>query len=122
MLSKVFNAQNAIILTVVIFVALFMWTAHLTGSQVIPEMRKAHSAEIVNVEKMAKRCAMCHKKTSDPAKPKDALMERLSPEAFIEAMTAYDKGDRKNGMMKKQAKKLSDEEIAALAAYFAPKS
>ena len=67
--------------------------------------------------KLAKKCAACHGKEGEGKKdnPKIAGIEES---AFIQAMTDYKSGAKENKAMNGASKKLSDEDIANLAAYY----
>ena len=66
----------------------------------------------------AAKCASCHgadglgKKSNPP-------LAGMSAEAHVKAMQDYQTGAREHKMMQMLAKKLSDSEIADLAAYYA---
>ena len=66
---------------------------------------------------LAKKCAACHGKEGEGKKdnPKIAGMDES---AFIQAMADYKSGAKENKAMNGAAKKLSDEDIANLAAYY----
>ena len=68
----------------------------------------------------AASCASCHGANGEGAgdNPKIAGMDK---EAFVKAMNDYKSGARKHMMMEMFAKKLSDQDNADLAAYFASK-
>jgi cytochrome c553 len=68
----------------------------------------------------AAQCTSCHGANGEGSgdNPKIAGMDQG---AFIKAMNAYKSGERKNMMMEMFAKKLSDQDNADLAAYYASK-
>lgn len=66
----------------------------------------------------AKSCAACHGADGKGKKDNPALAGKPVSE-FIQAMQDYESRKRKNGMMNRLAKRLSDEDIANLAAYYA---
>ncbi|MDM7459179.1 MAG: c-type cytochrome [Paracoccus sp. (in: a-proteobacteria)] len=61
-------------------------------------------------------CTSCHRGEGAVGIP---AIVGLHPEAFIEAMRQFRDGTRKNEVMNMMAGRLDDEQIAALAAYFA---
>lgn len=63
-------------------------------------------------------CADCH---GDDGKGDDETpaIAGMAADKFTAAMAEYKSGARKDAMMAKAAKKLSDEDIANLAAYYA---
>ena len=68
--------------------------------------------------KKAQPCAACH---GDGNKTLDATYPRLAgqyPDYLTKALSEYRGGKRKNAIMGAQAKALSDQDIADLAAYF----
>lgn len=71
-------------------------------------------------EKAAGQCASCHGANGEGVgeNPKIAGMDTG---AFTKAMNDYKSGARKNMMMEMFAKKLSDKDIADLAAFYATK-
>ena len=68
----------------------------------------------------AAQCSSCHGANGEGsgANPKIAGMDQ---DAFVKAMNAYKSGERKNMMMEMFAKKLTDQDNADLAAYYAAK-
>lgn len=68
-------------------------------------------------EKKAKACIGCHGKDGK-GKGKNPPAVGLGEAKFIEEMNKYKSGERKHKMMQKFTKKLSDADIANLAAYY----
>ena len=66
----------------------------------------------------AKACAACHGANGEGKKDNPALAG-MAESKFIQAMEDYASGKRDNKTMARSAKKLSDEDIANLAAYYA---
>ena len=69
-------------------------------------------------QKKAQPCAACH---GDGNKTLDATYPKLAgqyPDYLVKALSEYRSGKRKNAIMAGQAKGLSDQDIADLAAYF----
>lgn len=66
---------------------------------------------------LSKKCAACHGKEGEGKKdnPKLAGMEE---DAFVQAMADYKSGKKENKSMNRTAKKLSDEDVANLAAFY----
>jgi len=69
-------------------------------------------------EKLAKKCAACHGKEGEGKKENPALAG-MAEGAFIQSMADYKSGKKENKAMNKTAEKLSDEDVANLAAYYA---
>jgi cytochrome c553 len=67
--------------------------------------------------KKAKSCAGCHGKKGE-GKKKNPPLAGMEEAKFVKAMQDYKSGAKKNKMMKKFAKKLSDGDMANLAAYY----
>jgi len=86
-----------------------------------------NNAPATNVNKLVNdECADCHKKDGNAADGKTPSIAGSSIDYFIDVMDEYKTGDRpamklkdKKEDMQDVAKELSDEDIAALAAYFA---
>jgi len=68
---------------------------------------------------LAHTCAGCHGTLGAPAVPYIPPLAGLSVEEFTRAMVAYRDGTRKATMMTRFAPAFSDEEIKAMAEYFA---
>jgi cytochrome c553 len=69
-------------------------------------------------QKKAQPCAACH---GDGNKTLDATYPKLAgqyPDYLVKALSEYRSGKRPNAIMAGQAKALSDQDIADLAAYF----
>lgn len=69
-------------------------------------------------EAKAESCAMCHG-DDGMGDEKYPAIKGLSEADFIKAMQEYANGTRSHKMMQKAAKKLSEQDIADLAAYYA---
>jgi cytochrome c553 len=65
----------------------------------------------------AKACAGCHGANGE-GKKKNPPLAGMEESAFIQAMADYKSGAKENKTMKRTAKKLSDEDVANLAAYY----
>jgi cytochrome c553 len=68
-------------------------------------------------EGLAKKCAGCHGANGE-GKKKNPPIAGLAEDAFIQAMNDYKSGAKDNKAMKRSASKLSDDDIANLAAYY----
>jgi len=66
----------------------------------------------------AKKCFACHP-ASGKVKGKNPNIVGMDAGAHVKAMNEYKAGTRKNAMMKNFTKKLSDQDIADIAAYYA---
>lgn len=70
-------------------------------------------------ETMAHSCAGCHGTLGVPAVPYIPPLAGLTTEEFVRAMVAYQDGSRQATMMNRIAPAFSEEEIKAMADYFA---
>lgn len=66
----------------------------------------------------AKSCAGCHGANGE-GKKKNPPLAGMAEADFAQAMADYKSGKRDNKTMVRTAKKLSDEDVANLAAYYA---
>jgi len=65
-----------------------------------------------------KKCKACHGDKGE-GKKKNPPVANLSADDHVKAMQEYKSGARKHKMMQNLAKKMSDKEIADVAAYYA---
>lgn len=72
-------------------------------------------------EYLSSECVTCHQ-LSGAATAGVPAITGMPPEAFIAALMAYKTGIRDNQVMRSIASRLSEEEMAALAAYFAARN
>ena len=70
-------------------------------------------------KKLAERCTTCHGAAGVSGQPGWPNLAGQSSEHLLAALKAYKDGSRKNGMMEKVVKELSDKDTASLAAYYA---
>jgi len=63
-------------------------------------------------------CAGCHGANGE-GKAKFPAIAGMDQKKFVQDMKDYKSGKRENGMMKSAAAKLSDDDVANLAAYYA---
>jgi len=68
-------------------------------------------------EYLSAECASCHAGSAPKASAIPALAG-MSADQFTALMMAYRRGDRENAAMRNVARQLSEEEVAALAAYY----
>ena len=68
----------------------------------------------------ASACASCHGADGQGSEP-NTKIAGLSTDKFKAAMQAYKNGERNHAMMQMFAKKLSDQDVEDLAAYYASK-
>ena len=68
----------------------------------------------------SKSCVACHGANGEGV-AKNTKIAGMNTSKFKEAISAYKSGARKHAMMEMFAKKLSDEDVADLAAYYASK-
>jgi len=66
----------------------------------------------------SKTCAPCHGANAE-GKGKFPALAGMDEKHFVEDIKEYKSGQRKNGMMKSTASKLSEQDVENLAAYFA---
>jgi cytochrome c553 len=76
------------------------------------------SADVALGEYLSAECVTCHQLSGVATAGIPAIVG-LSEEAFIEALEAYKNGTRDNPVMRNIAARLSRDDMAALAAYFA---
>lgn len=67
---------------------------------------------------LAKKCGTCHGANGE-GKKKNPPLAGMAAAEFIQAMEEYKSGEREHKMMVRTAKKLGDDDIANLAAYYA---
>jgi len=75
----------------------------------------AHAGDASAGKAKSESCASCHGDTGKD----DPAIAGMDEAKFIQAMKAYQSGERKNKKMMKAATALSDADIADLAAYYA---
>ncbi len=76
----------------------------------------ALEADVPYGEFLANECTACHQASGGADIPS---IRGLAPSVFIAGMVAYRNGTREHQVMNMVSRRLGDEEIAALAAYFA---
>lgn len=79
----------------------------------------AATADPLQGDTLAHSCAGCHGTLGAPAVPYIPPLAGLSVEEFTRAMVAYRDGTRSATMMNRIAPAFSDDEIKAMAEYFA---
>lgn len=75
------------------------------------------SGDVANGAKLAKKCAGCHGKKGE-GKGKNPKLAGQPADELLADLKAYKDGTRKNKMMKRAVKKLSEGDMADLAAYY----
>lgn len=78
----------------------------------------AWSADVAAGQAKSKSCVNCHGANGE-GKAKNPPIAGMDEKVFIHEMEEYKTEKRKNGMMKAATAKLTDEDIANLAAYYA---
>jgi cytochrome c553 len=68
-------------------------------------------------EKLAKKCKACHGAKGE-GKKKNPPIAGMEEAAFSKLIADYKSGAKEHKMMQKTAKKLSDDDVANLAAYY----
>jgi cytochrome c553 len=76
------------------------------------------AGDIALGEYLSAECVTCHQLSGAVTAGVPAIVG-LSQDAFLAALMAYKTGIRENQVMRSIAARLTDEEMAALAAYFA---
>ena len=66
-------------------------------------------------------CTSCHGADGEGGAAPNTAIKGMDVGKFSKAMAAYKSGERKNPMMEMFAKKLNDQDVADLAAYYASK-
>lgn len=117
-------------LTILCFACLLPGWQFAAGEQTQQSTQNASLASRVDVERiislpadpaygeyLAGECLTCHQANSgESAIP---VIQGLPPSAVIAALLDFKSGERKNDVMQLMATNLGEEEIAALAAFFA---
>lgn len=87
-----------------------------TEIEVIVESILAIDGDPAFGEYLGGECATCHRRSA----PAEGIpqISGIDPQHFVHAMVEYREGIRANEVMRTTAARLSDEEIAALAAHF----
>jgi cytochrome c len=95
----------------------FALAAFLTVAGLTPAAVAAQDGDPAYGEYLSSECVTCHRagEASDGIPP----ITGWPPEAFVAVMQSYRDHERENPTMRMIAGRLSDDEIAALAAYFA---
>ena len=76
----------------------------------------ASAADTVELNRLAARCAVCHSAETQPTSP---LLEGQPPAYFIAQMRAFREGRRTNPPMVAFANEFSEQDLSALAGYYA---
>ena len=76
------------------------------------------AGDVAAGEAKAKACAGCHGANGE-GKGKNPKLAGMATADFVKAMGEYSSGARDNKTMARTAKKLSDDDVANLAAYYA---
>lgn len=76
------------------------------------------SGDIAAGERKAQACVRCHGKAGVSTNPRVPQLAGLPAGHFIEQMIRFRSGDRRSTPMRDVTRRLSDEDIADLAAYF----
>ena len=96
-----------------------MKLAFLTGALALGLSSTVSAGDPASASMLANTCAGCHGTNGNsvgPASPSIAQMEKI---AFVETMKAFQSGDMYSTIMGRIAKGYTDEEIEAMAGYFA---
>jgi len=93
----------------------------LIAGAVLAGSMLASSAAFAGMDRgtmLANTCAGCHGPNGISQGPATPSIAGMSPDYFIESMSAYAMGDRPSTIMMRIAKGYTDEDIAAMAQYF----
>ena len=96
-----------------------MKLAFLTGALALGLSSTVSAGDPASASMLANTCAGCHGTNGNsvgPASPSIAQMEKI---AFVETMKAFQSGDMYSTIMGRIAKGYTDEEIEAMAGFFA---
>lgn len=96
----------------------FWLTALAAGVALVAAGYAQADGDVATGQTLAKKCAACHGKMGEGRKSTPPIAG-LDEAAFVKNMQDYKSGARKNSMMKMAVRKLSDQDMANLAAYFA---
>jgi cytochrome c553 len=94
-----------------------LWAAGIIGLLGVAVAAQAAGDAAAGKAK-AGTCAGCHGANGEGKKPNPPLAG-MAEDKFVQAMSEYKSGKRANAMMKNFAAKLSDADVANLAAYYA---
>jgi len=78
----------------------------------------ASAGDVAAGEKMAAKCSGCHGKNGEGKKNNPALAG-MDAAAHVKALQDYKSGTRKDKSMERAVAKLSDQDMADIAAYYA---
>lgn len=94
------------------------WLAAVAASAVLVAAGFAQAdGDVAAGQTLAKKCAGCHGKMGE-GKKKNPPIAGLDEATFAKNLHDYKSGARKDPMMKMAVKKLSDQDMANLAAYY----
>ena len=80
-----------------------------------------YAADVEAGRVSATQCAVCHGAEGEGNGIPESKIAGMDIETFKKHLFDFKSGSRKNFMMERFAKRLSDQDIENLAAYFAPK-
>jgi cytochrome c553 len=81
----------------------------------------AFAADVEEGRRAATQCAICHGIDGEGNGAPKSKISGMDVDEFIERLNDYKCGERKNVMMERFTKNLSDKDIENLAAYYATK-
>ncbi len=94
-------------------IAIILLTGLLAGA-----MGTAMAGDAAAGKALAKKCKGCHGKKGE-GRGKNPKLAGQSADELVKDLHAFKDGSRKNKMMQRMVKKLSDDDMENLAAYFA---
>jgi cytochrome c553 len=93
----------------------------ITISLLMPLISGANAADIHAGKVKSTQCAICHGEDGEGNGAPKSKISGMDIDRFIKLVNDYKSGACKNVMMERFTKKLSDEDIENLAAYYATK-
>lgn len=95
------------------------WLAAFAAGAVLGAVGLAQAdGDVAAGQALAKKCAACHGKMGEGNRNNPPIAG-LDKARFAKSLHDYKSGARKNSMMKMAVKKLRDQDMANLAAYYA---
>lgn len=96
----------------------YLFTALAAGIALALAGPAGAAGDVAAGAKLAAKCAGCHGKNGE-GKGKNPPLAGMDAAAHVKALQDYKSGARDNKMMKRAVAKLSDQEMADIAAYYA---
>ena len=90
-------------------------------SLLLPISGEANAVDVEAGRVLATRCAVCHGVDGEGHGVPKSKISGMAIDKFIELVNFYKNGERRNYMMEKFTRKLSEADIENLAAFYAAK-